>query len=110
MTIAISANVGQQLQLPLQVLDGYGSRVDDGYAPPQVDFIQMPNGSLAGGYPSPMSKISTGLYTTSLVLPGTIGTYIVSVSWVSPINNHTQYEVFMVNAIKPFGTLSISPG
>lgn len=111
MTIALFANPGQTITLSVQVLDGYGARAD-GYQEPTVDFIRMPNGTFAAGYPSSMTIVETGVYIHSVTLPSGasgLGTYIVSATWPHPDTGMFQGELFMINVSLPFGNSSVSP-
>ena len=106
----ITANPGQNVTLAVQVLDGYGERVD-GYAP-QVDFIRDPSGNNISGYPENMVRISEGLYISTIVIPNginAVGTYLVSTSWNKPNTNNLNYELFIIHVARPFGTATATP-
>lgn len=115
MTTSLFANPGQTITLAVQILDSDDSRVDgyqDGYQGPTIDFIRLPSGSNASGYPMEMTRIDTGLYIHSLILPsGTsgVGTYIVSASWNHPDTEAEQYELFIITVAMPFGNSSVFP-
>jgi hypothetical protein len=112
MSTSIFANPGQTIQLAIQVIDGYGS-LHDGYQSPTVDFVRMPNGQNASGYPLAMTEIVTGIWKHSLVIPsGTpgLGSYLVSCSWPHPDTAFFQNEIFIIQVSLPFGNSSISPG
>ena len=112
MSTSIFANPGQTVIISLQVVDGYGS-LNDRYQAPTVDFVRMPNGSNASGYPAVMTQITTGIWRHSLSIPSGIaglGTYIASCSWPHPDTDKFQNELFIINVALPFGNSSITPG
>ena len=111
MILSISANPGQTVGLVVEVLDGYGTRVD-GYAP-SLNSVFSPSNTALTGFSSTMTKLSTGLYRANLTLPSgssAIGTYVASASWTDPENvTNTLYQAFVINVALPFGNSSVSP-
>lgn len=110
MSTALFANPGQSLLLAVQVVDGYGV-LHDGYQAPTVDFVRMPSGTNAGGYPTDMTEINLGIWIHSLTIPAGstgLGSYLVSCSWPRP-DGFFQNELFIINVAFPFGNTSISP-
>ncbi len=111
MTSAISANPGQTVTLAIQVIDGAGV-LGDGYQDPTVDFVRLPNGTLAAGYPVGMTEITQGIWVHSLVIPTgwtAQGTYVVSCSWPKPGTAAMQNQLFIIHVALPFGNSSVSP-
>jgi hypothetical protein len=110
-TVAIFANPGQVITLPIQTLDGYGSRTD-GYQP-TIESILLPNSTFATGYPIVMNKIDTGFYISRITIPtgaSALGTYIVSILYDDPANpaHHEIWKIFLINCSLPFGNSSVS--
>jgi len=111
-TVAIFANPGQVITLPMQSLDGYGARVD-GYVP-QIMSIFLPSSSFASGYPVFMTRIDTGFYISRITIPtgaSALGSYIVSILYDDPADpdNHEIWKIFQINCSLPFGNSSVSP-
>lgn len=109
-TVGISATTGQTVIIAAQVLDGYQERTD-GYTP-TVDFVLNPSGTEMSGYPANMSRLSEGLYNSSISIPSGLaneGTYLASVSWTDPDSGRTRYQIFLINAARPFGIATASP-
>jgi hypothetical protein len=108
----IFANTGQVVRLIVQTFDGSGNRIDldgyglltdgyggyildgysnyildgydDGYTNPIVVSVMLPDSTLAPGYPVPMLKIGTGLYSYALQLGSGVsglGSYVASAFW-----------------------------
>ena len=112
MVTSIYANPGQTVTMGLQVTDSTGA-LHDGYQSPTVDFVSMPDGSMAAGYPTTMIEIVTGVWKHSLTIPSGktgVGSYLVSCSWPHPDTAVFQNEIFILNVALPFGNTSISPG
>lgn len=110
MSIPIFTNPGQNVTLVIQVVDGYGDRVD-GYVP-QVTQVLFPSLSAASGYPQNMSSIGTGLYGHVLAIPtgtSSLGTFIASVKWTDPSGNGVIWEIFQIQVALPFGNSSVTP-
>lgn len=111
MTTALFANPGQTLNIAIQVTDGYGG-LHDGYQAPTVDFVLLPNGNLAAGYPANMTQIALGIWTHALTIPtgvNALGSYVVSCSWPHPETTVFQNELFILNVAFPFGNTTIIP-
>lgn len=112
----MNAIPGQTVTVVLQTLDGYGSR-GDGYQTPQVEFIQLPSGAMASGYPLDMTRVATGVYKHSFTLSkgvSSLGSYIVSVVWPDIVTfywdaPYLQYELYLVNVSPAFGNSSVVP-
>lgn len=112
MTNTISAVPGQTVLIAVQVTDNTG-KLHDGYEAPTIDFVRLPSGAAATGYPVVMTEYSLGIWTKSLVMPSGItalGSYLVSVSWPHPDTAVFQNELFLINVALPFGNSSVSPG
>jgi hypothetical protein len=110
MTNYIPATTGQLVQIIVQTVDGYGDRYDDGYSP-TIQSVYFPDLSVAAGYPTLMTRLSTGLYIHGIQLPtgyDAVGTYIVNAFWQE--NSINKWEAFAISANRPFGNVSISPG
>lgn len=110
MTTSLSANPGQTVTIAIQVVDG-GGVLHDGYQAPTVDFIQMPSGSNAAGYPIAMSEITKGIWQHAFTIPSgltAVGSYVVSCSWPHPDSGLFQNELFIINVALPFGNASVS--
>lgn len=108
--ISLFVNSGQTVTLALQTVDGYGARVD-GYIP-QVTEVLFPSLQAASGYPQNMTKIDTGLYTHSIMIPeGStgLGTFIASTSFVDPATGNLKRDLFLIHSALPFGNSTIVP-
>jgi hypothetical protein len=111
MTTSINTLPGETVVIVVQTLDGYGSR-SDGYEVPTLDLILKPDNTQYSGLPATMTKISAGLYRSSIVIPSGVtatGTYIASCSWPHPSISYHQYEVFIIQVNLPFSNISVSP-
>lgn len=106
----IFANPKQTVLLCLQTTDGYGS-LADGYQSPRVDFIRLPSGILASGYPAIMTKLSLGIWYLSFTIPAgraAIGSYLAKASWPHPTTAVFQSQLFLINVALPFGNSTFS--
>jgi len=111
MVTSIFANPGQTVTIGLQVTDSTGA-LHDGYQPPTVNFVAMPDGSMASGYPTAMLEITTGIWKHSLTLPSGmagVGSYLISCSWPDPDTAVFQNEIYIFNVALPFGNTSVFP-
>jgi len=108
---SISANPGQIVDLAVQVIDGYGARVD-GYVPQVISVFTPPLGAAATGFPAAMDRIGVGLYSFSLSIPAgstSLGTYIASTLHTNPVTNGQIWEIHTIHVALPFGNSSVSP-
>jgi hypothetical protein len=126
----ISANTGQLVRIVIQTIDGYGNRCDldgygypildgygnpansytDGYVAPVVESVLLPDLTWATGYPQAMTRLSLGLYASSLILQNgvsAVGTYIVSVRRLD--NEIVVWDTYVINVGRPFGITSVTP-
>jgi hypothetical protein len=90
--------------------DGYNG-LNDGYFVPVINSILLPDLTYAELYPIPMSRLGIGFFVYGVRLPNgipAVGTYIVSTSY---FNNSGQYiyEIYSINATRPFGITSVTP-
>lgn len=111
MVTSLFANPGQKVIIGLQVTDSTGA-LHDGYQAPTVDFVSMPDGYMASGYPVNMSEITSGIWKHSLTVPpgrSGVGSYLISCSWPHPDTAIFQNELFILNVALPFGNTSIIP-
>lgn len=102
---------GQSVTLVLETLDGY-ARADSATLP-SINSILFPNQSMASSYPQNMIQLSTGLYAFYFTLPrgaGSIGSYIVDVSWQDPHTGGTAQTYFQVVVTAASGNYGITPG
>lgn len=110
MTTSIAANPGQTVTIAVQVVDTDGV-LHDGYQAPTVDFIQMPSGSNAAGYPIAMTEVTLGIWKHSFTIPSGlsgVGSYVISCSWPHPNSALFQNELFILHVSLPFGNASVS--
>jgi hypothetical protein len=112
MTIALNSSPGRTVTLAVQVVDGYGARAD-GYQSPSVEFVRLPNGANAAGFPVAMTRIDLGLYIHSITLPTgstAIGTYLAQIVWPHPESGIFQSELYLINVQTSGGSnSSVSP-
>ena len=107
---AILASTGQSVRLVIQTTNNSGARVD-GYTP-TVTQVLFPDLTSAGGYPTSMDRLDTGLYVHGLEIPqgaDALGTFIVSVFFLHPNSGDPVWEIFTVQVSRPFGNTSVSP-
>jgi hypothetical protein len=110
-TISIDANPGNAINVTIQVLDGYGSR-DDGYQRPEITSVLNPSLVASSGFPAFMTRISKGLYYTSITIPSgstAVGTYIVSIRYPQPNTAIFQDDLVLINVHLPFGVAAVFP-
>jgi len=108
MTDILSYQPGQTATIVKQVFaDGYRS---DGYlGAPIIARIILPGFTLASGFPATMTKLDTGLYTYSFVIPTgavAVGLYIVDIYWYDPITFALQQDAVLLNVSAPYGIYS----
>lgn len=109
MTEILSYFPGQQVTIFLETLDGYGQRVD-GATVPMVTRVILPGYTLAVGYPQNMNRLDVGLFTFQFTLPTgavSIGSYLIDVAYISPINGFVNTQMYQVVVTAPFGQYSI---
>lgn len=108
---------GQTVTLFLETKDSDGYRADgyydgypiDGYESPIINEMILPDFTLDGYYPQPMTKFDTGIYRYSFTLPtgaASVGNYFVSIAYRSPDTNLIQFESYQVIVNAPFGLYS----
>lgn len=110
MPISLFANPGQTITVVIQVVD-FDGVLQDGYQAPTVDFVEMPSGGFAAGYPMSMTEITLGIWQQQIIIPSGkngVGSYVVSCSWPHPDTDLLQNEIFIVNVALPFGNTSVS--
>jgi hypothetical protein len=99
---------GQKASFFLETKDGYGTRVDS----PSIPFVSriiFPSLTLAAGYPQPMVKLDTGLYYYEFILPSgavAVGSYLADVSYINPVNNAVNSEIYQIIVSAPYGNYS----
>jgi len=100
---------GMRTTIFLETPNSDGYRVD-GYTPPMIERIFLPNFNEADGYfPQPMTKLDTGLFYFQYVLPigaAAIGSYLIDVTYLSPATNNLTTEIFQLVVTAPFGVYS----
>lgn len=117
MSNVLSHMPGQTVTIVQQVFNSDGYRAD-GYSftgsgpfgAPVIARVIFPNFTLAPAYPVAMTKLDTGLYSFSFVLPTgatSVGTYIVDGYWYHPSTHKLQQDVTQVVVTAPFGLYSI---
>lgn len=103
---------GQKATIFLETVDINGVRADgydgyeDGYAVPLVNSMFLPNLTYASNYPQQMTKLNTGLYMYSFTLPtgaAAVGSYLLDVEFVNPINHLVNNQGFQIIVTAPFG-------
>jgi len=109
---------GQTVTIIQEVLnlDGYRSDGYDFYGSgvlgaPVIARIILPNFTLAAAYPAVMTKLDTGLYSFSFVLPRgatAVGTYIVDGYWYHPSTLKLQQSFTQVVVNAPYGQYGTS--
>lgn len=119
MTTVLSYQPGQTVAIVQQVfnLDGYrqdGYDLGDGnHGAPVIARLILPNLTLGSGYPVVMTKLDTGLYYHSFILPSgaiAVGTYLVDIYWYHPDTSTLQQDLVQINVTAPFGIYSVIPG
>lgn len=110
MATILQYSPGSQVTLTLQILNASGVRAD-GYSTPIVNSIILPDLSVSGLYPLPMTRISTGLYYHKFTLPSGaagVGSYIADLSWTDHDGNPKQNYVQII-CVSTGGNFSVSP-
>ncbi len=105
----INANPNQTISIVAFSTDGYGYAAD-GYQTASLDYVRLPSGGLAAGYPQAMTRLSLGTYSISITLPSAIGTYMVDTSYADPVSGQLKNDLYLINVSRPFGNTSVSPG
>lgn len=105
----INANPNQTISLCAFSVDGYGAAAD-GYQPATLDYILLPSGSFAIGYPQAMTRVSKGTYRINITLPSTLGTYLAGITFADPVGGRLKNDLYMINISRPFGNSSVNPG
>lgn len=88
--------------------DGYAI---DGYSSPVLQRFIKPDFSLDGYYPQPMTKLDTGIYYLSLILPrgaSAVGSYFASIAYRNPDTGTLKYESYQIVVNAPFGLYSVT--
>lgn len=111
---------GQTVTIIQQVFNSDGYRADGydfiGSGPlgaPVISKIIFPGATLALGYPVAMTKLDTGLYAYSFVLPtgaAAVGLYVVDIYWYHPTTFSLQQDIVQIVVTAPFGSYSITAG
>ena len=94
--------------LETKVVDGYRTNSP---TLPVVNRIIFPALTLASGYPSPMTKLDTGLYYAQFTLPTgavSIGSYLVDIAYTNPTTNVINNQIYQVVVTAPFGNFATS--
>jgi hypothetical protein len=94
-----------------QVLDGYQQRVNDGYIP-VVQQVILPNLCLAPNFPQNFTQIGQGLFYFQYCVPSgawAVGTHLLDVAYLSPVDGYIVNEVNQVVVSAPFGNFGVSP-
>jgi hypothetical protein len=120
MSTVLSHMPGQTVTIVQQVFNADGYRADgydfSGSGPlgaPVIARIIFPGFTLALGYPVAMTKLDTGLYSFSFVLPTgavSVGLYVVDIYWYHPTTLALQQDVVQILVTAPFGQYSITAG
>ena len=103
---------GQQVNIFLEIKDGYGSRVD-ALSLPFVSKVIFPGLTLAAEYPQDMVPVETGLYYYQFILPtgaASVGSYLVDVSYIHPETGVINSQLYQILVSAPFGNFSVSVG
>lgn len=110
MPTVLNYTPGQQVTVFQEVKDGYGNRTDDGYTP-VVTRVIVPGFTLAIGYPVAMARLDTGLYYYQFTLPNgaaAVGSYLVDISYLNPVNSVINTSTYQVVVTAPFGNFGVS--
>jgi hypothetical protein len=102
---------GQEVCIVLDLIDGYGTRVD-GYALPIIQNVYLPDQTTSTLYPAVMTKLTTGMYYHKFRLPisaTAVGTYIVDILWSDP-TNVVKNGAYQIVVSAPMGQYSVSSG
>lgn len=111
---------GQQVTIVQQILNSDGYR-EDGYigsqagpsGEPVITRIILPSLTLSSGYPVVMSKIDTGFYNYSFILPSgasAVGTYLIDILWYHPTTYNLQQDIIQIVVTAPYGLYSSTVG
>ncbi len=112
MPTVLNYTPGQQVTIFQEVKDGYGVRTDDGYVP-VVTRVVFPGFTLATGYPQSMTRLDTGLYYFQFTLPlgaASVGSYLVDITYLNPINGFLNTNTYQVVVTAPFGNFGLTVG
>jgi hypothetical protein len=99
---------GQTATIFFQLKDINGVRTDDGYVPVITQVI-TPAFITCGTYPQNMIELDTGLYYFQFVIPNgvsSIGSYLIDVAYLSPIDGYINNEIFQLVINSPYGNFS----
>jgi hypothetical protein len=102
---------GQKVTIYLETVDGYGVRTDT-LSLPVVSRIIFPAMTLASGYPQNMTRLDIGLYYFQFTLPSgasSVGSYLVDVSYVNPVNSVNVIQAYQIEVTAPYGNFSVTP-
>ena len=101
---------GQKCSIVLDVRDGYNIRVDP-ISSPYISRVVDPNFNFIDGYHIDMTHIDTGLYVGKFTLPtgaAAVGSYLVDVTYISPITHLSTIEMYNVIVNAPYGNYSVT--
>lgn len=110
MQILSSFSPGQTITIFQEVIDINGQRTNDGYVP-VVTRIILPGFTVASGYPQHMTQLDTGLYYFQFTLPTgavAIGSYLIDVVFLNPINSVLDTQAFQIICLAPSGNYGIT--
>jgi hypothetical protein len=109
MNTVLNYTPGATATIFLELKDGYGQRMDDGYIP-VVQQIILPTFTTATGYPQNMTELDIGLYYFQFTLPTgstAVGSYLVDVAYLSSagyINN----DIFQIVCFAVSGNYGVT--
>lgn len=112
MPTVLNYTPGQQVTIFQEVKDGYGVRTDDGYVP-VVTRVVFPGFTLATGYPQSMTRLDKGLYYFQFTLPlgaASVGSYLVDITYLNPVNGFLNTDTYQVVVTAPFGNFGLTVG
>lgn len=110
MIILPSLSPGQAATFFQEVIDINGQRTNDGYVP-VVTRVILPGFTVATGYPQLMTQLDIGLYYFQFTLPSgavAIGSYLVDVAYLNPVNNMIEINAFQIVCLSPSGNYGIT--
>lgn len=91
--------------------DGYNFSGSGALGAPVIARIVFPNFTLATGYPIAMTKLDTGLYSSSFILPTgstAVGTYIIDIYWYHPSTLKLQQSYTQIVVTAPYGLYGVT--
>jgi hypothetical protein len=118
MSYILSYSPGQTVTVYLETknsdgyyADGYygGLSTIDGYELPTLHRMILPDLTLDGYYPQPMTKLDTGIYCYRFTLPTgapSVGTYFVDLAYREPTSGLEKFLSYLINVSAPYGLYS----